>query len=445
MRLILLLSCCLLAGLAAAASAPPFLGDYDAEPRLADGHVDNAALLQALQELHANTYMWLIWHKPTDWEDLQTFLPLAREAGISVWAYLVPHTETGLDQPGLPYCEPFKLDYVRWAREIGKLSRRYDNLVGYVIDDFGYNVRPGRFSPDYIKQMVAAGKAENPRLRFYPLLYFRQLTLRVLGTLSPLVDGVVAAYPQSREEIVAALPYLNDEAGALSGLAIVYPAATPSKPGDRGFVSQEATVTEATQARVKFRYQDDYDGPTTGYHVLQLRVDDRVVWEEDAGGPDRGEATVDLKDAVAGKDQVRLSFGVYDKKSVAEFALHTEFSALEVTGLKLKQPAWVVGDDWRAETVGAFTATCFACDPAAPRHRLPLIIMPAGSRGEYAHRYKDAPTPENMAARVKMSADLVAEGKAQGVVIYCLDKTPGNPDLAAMGRVFADFWAQHKP
>lgn len=71
--------------------------------------------------------------------------------------------------------------------------------------------------------------------------------------------------------------------------------------------------------------------------------------------------------------------------------------------------------------------------------------MPAGSRGEYAHRYKDAPTPENMAARVKMSADLVAEGKAQGVVIYCLDKTPGNPDLAAMGRVFADFWAQHKP
>lgn len=428
-----------------APTAPPFLGDYDAEPRRPDGHVDCAALLKSLQELHANTYMWLMWHKATDWEDLHEFLPLAREAGISVWAYLVPHSETPASNPRWPYSEPFRLDYVRWAREIAKLSLEYRNLVGYVIDDFAHNVRPGRFTPDYITEMVSAGKEINPELRFYPLLYYREINLGLMNTIGPLVDGVVAAYPQSRAEIEEALAYLNDEHKVAAGLEIVYPAGTPSRPGHLGSATQEATVVDAERAQVSFRYQDDYDGPTTGYHVLQVLVDDQVVWQEDAGGFDRGNATVDLREAVAGKQRVKLSFAVYDLKGVSEFGLRTNFSRLEVTGLKLEEPLFAPGEDWQTRTVGAFEVRLFSRDPNVPRYKLPLIIMPAGSRGEYAHRYEDDPTPENIAARVQYSLDLVAAGKAEGVVTYCLDKKPGNPDLKACADAFARHWEQHAP
>lgn len=447
-RTLLVLIGFLLVGLAHAQvgpPAPPFLGDYDSEPRLANGHVDNDALLARLQEMHANTYMWLIWHKATDWEDLQAFLPLAQKAGITVWAYLVPHSETTVSNPAWPYSEPFRLDYVRWAQEIGQLSLKYDNLVGYVIDDFVANVRPGRFTAEYIKEMVAAGKAVNPKLRFYPLLYYREINLRLMNTLGGLVDGAVAAYPQSRAEIETALGYLNDDHRLASGVEILYPAGTVSRPGDYGSLTQEATVVDAAQARLSFRYQDDYDGPTEGYHVMRVRVNDRVVWQEDAGGVDQGEAQVDLREAVAGQPTVKLTFEVRDLKSVAEYRLQVNYSALQVTGLKLKQPEFVAGDDWQTQTAGAFTATLFSRDANQPRFKLPLLIMPAGARGEYAHRYKDEPTPANMMARVQYSLDLVAEGKAEGVVIYCLDKTPGNPDLAACAQVFGKYWEQHPP
>ena len=66
------------------------LADYDAELRRADGRVDTDAMVTRLKELGVTTYYWLIWHAPTDWDDLKLFLPKAREAGIEVWVYLVP-------------------------------------------------------------------------------------------------------------------------------------------------------------------------------------------------------------------------------------------------------------------------------------------------------------------------------------------------------------------
>lgn len=64
-------------------------GTYAGEPRTKDGHVDIERLISELDELNANTYHWLIWHRETDWEDLRRFLPLAREKNILVWVCLV--------------------------------------------------------------------------------------------------------------------------------------------------------------------------------------------------------------------------------------------------------------------------------------------------------------------------------------------------------------------
>jgi len=74
--------------------------------------------------------------------------------------------------------------------------------------------------------------------------------------------------------------------------------------------------------------------------------------------------------------------------------------------------------------------------PQGKRPRLPLIVMPAGSRGEYKNRFKEDATPENIAARLKQATDLAREGKVEGVVIYCLDKTENSPDLPAAAAVF---------
>jgi hypothetical protein len=121
------------------------LADYNHELRLPDGHTDNEAMATRLKELGINTYFWLIWHAPTDWDDLQRFLPKARAAGIKVWVYLAPPSES---PPHTKlYSEPFQLDYHRWAREIARLSLQHTNLTAWVIDDFYAN--HAFFTPAY--------------------------------------------------------------------------------------------------------------------------------------------------------------------------------------------------------------------------------------------------------------------------------------------------------
>ena len=190
-----------------------------------------------------------------------------------------------------------------------------------MIDDFWGNVRPDRFSSDYIRRMVAAGKAINPRLKFYPLMYFNEIGERFVEILAPLIDGVVAAYPPDRAAVEQALTFLEDRYQLPSEAVIVFPWNTPSRPGHHGMVVQEAEVTESKNAQLSFHYRDDFDGPTAGYHRLQVRVDDQVIWDEDAADHDDGAVTVDLAKVVSGKRTVKLSFGVFDVKGVGNFGI----------------------------------------------------------------------------------------------------------------------------
>ncbi len=433
----------LLTGASAQPSAPVkpvLLGDYDMELRRGD-HVDNALLAQRLKDLGANTYMWLICHAANDWEDLHGFLPLAKAAGISVWVYLVPYSETGLENPTWPYPEPFRVDYVRWAQEIGKLSLQHDNLVGWVIDDFWANVSPGHFTPETIQRFVAAGRAVNPKLKFYPLMYYPEIGVDFMETVGPLVDGVVAAYPKDRAEIEAALPFLNDEYNVLPGMSVAYPPNTPSKAGEHGCVLQTVEVTDPRTASLSFQQDDNYDGPTAGYHFLQVRVDDQVVWEQDAAGRHNGPVTVDLAQAVKDKPRVTLALGVWNKKGVYQFPVRATFGALKLTGLKAAQPDLSNPEGWRLEVSGAFSLQRRPAREGHGRRRLPLIVMTAGQRVEFELRHPEKATPESIARHVKEALGLAREGRIEGLVTYCLDKSPGNSDLEAVKKVFADFRA----
>jgi len=190
----------------------------------------------------------------------------------------------------------------------------------------------------------------------------------------------VAAYPLNREQIVRRIAFLDDAYRVPAGLTVSFPAGTISQPGDRGCITQTARVTDASQAKVRFQYRDDFDGPTTGYHMLQLRVDDALAWEEDVAGVDEGEVTVDLSQALGGKQQVRLSLGVYDRQGVGEFRLQVNFSALQVEGLELTQPTFGAGG-WQQDVQGAFSLEFSAETGGGGRWKLPLIIMPPGLAG----------------------------------------------------------------
>ena len=131
------------------------LADYDAEVRLPNGHVDADAMVKRLKELGVNTYYWLIWHAATDWDDLKVFLPKASRAGIDVWVYLVPPTESRSQ-----YSEPFRMDYARWAEEIARLSLQHRNLKAWVIDDFCDNHK--FFTPAYLQKIRARARPSTP-------------------------------------------------------------------------------------------------------------------------------------------------------------------------------------------------------------------------------------------------------------------------------------------
>jgi len=163
------------------------LATYDGEPRNAEKRVDIPRLVAELEELHCNTYDFLIWHAETDWADLKDFLEATNESDLKVWVSLVPPAEAKTMKS-----EPFGLDYVAWAGAIGHLSTEYPNLVAWSIDDFTHAL--SFYNPDYLGQMMDAAHAENPHLAFVPCTYFPRVTAHLAENYSDLLDGLLFYY-----------------------------------------------------------------------------------------------------------------------------------------------------------------------------------------------------------------------------------------------------------
>lgn len=138
----------------------------------ADGyfHVDTPATIAELKRLHVNTFMYLVWHSPTDWQDLNNeFMAAAKRAGIKVWVYLVPPSECHSDG----WCsQPYGTDYVAWARAVADLSTRYSNLTGWAIDDFTNGQNSATFTPEYMKRIKKVVDGVNPDLGLYTIAYY---------------------------------------------------------------------------------------------------------------------------------------------------------------------------------------------------------------------------------------------------------------------------------
>lgn len=179
--------------IARAKSVSNIRATYAAQPRLANGRVDNDLLLSQLKDLNVNTYVWLIWRGEKDWDDLQLFLPMAKKNKINVWAYLVPFSES---KPRHRWSsEPYGTDYMKWAEEIGKLSLKHSNLTALSIDDFvAWNLQ--FYTPEYTAKMINILRDINPRVAFVPCIYYRstKITDYAAEGYMPYFDAILFPY-----------------------------------------------------------------------------------------------------------------------------------------------------------------------------------------------------------------------------------------------------------
>src|SRR2546422_809768 len=114
-------------------------------------------------------------------------------------------------------------------------------------------------------------------------MYFNEITRHFAEDYHGVIDGVVVAYPEDREEISYARAILNGETLTAPG-QLSCPWNTPTRAADFVSAGLPARVLSTNCARLRFREADDYTGRTAGYHFKQLLVDDSVVWEQDVAG-----------------------------------------------------------------------------------------------------------------------------------------------------------------
>jgi hypothetical protein len=419
------------------------LADYDSELRLSNGRVDTDALLKRLKELGVTTYYWLDWHAATDWDDLQVFLPKASQAGINVWVYLVPPSESP-PKSGRRYSEPFRLDYRRWAEAIARLSLKHRNLTAWVIDDFYAN--HDLFTPAYVRELRAKSQRINPQLAFLPLMYFGEMQPKFVEDYRNVVDGVVVAYLQNREEIDRTWAILND-ADLPATSEITYPWYVPSRAGDYGMAEQSVKVLPAERYDLRFLERDHFTGETAGYHYKQLLLDGAVVWEEDVAG---GSSTwhkiaLDVTRHVRGKPHVTLAFRLFDKKGVGNFGVRWRVGELRAENLQLAADL-TEPQKWKARRQGAFQ---MGFDSTAkigqPRYHIPFVSMTAADEGEFRLRHGDPVTPERIAQQLRISLQAWQDGKCDGVVTYCLDKQSASKTFLPVQELFQKFGSHSPP
>ncbi|MDE2998999.1 MAG: hypothetical protein OXU79_07975 [Gemmatimonadota bacterium] len=407
---------------------PGLLADYDAEIRSEDGRLDVERMIARLTQLRLDTYFYLIWHRETDWEDLKLFLPAAREAGIDVWAYLVPPSESP-PLYGTRYSEPFRLDYVRWAEEIAKLGLVHPNLKAFVIDDFLANAR--FYTPAYVQAMTERARLFNAEMRFLPLMYYHEIDREFVRDYGPLIDGVVAAYPPDAGAVRRAWRFLNDRIDEPERHQISWPWQTRSAAGSTAAIRRQLRVISNERAVIRFYQRDDYTGPTTGYHFKELLVGGQIAWAEDVGGGDREwqNVTVDVSRFVEGKVTVDVVFRVYDRKGVSNFGVEVAFHGIEFEGL-------YEDGDWSMEQTGPWRVSTLPAYPGTGRFRIPLVVMIAAHAGQFEKRNGPPATPARIQDKVRMAISQMRNGFAEGVVTYSLIKRVEDPIYQYIRQLF---------
>lgn len=121
-------------------------------------------------------------------------------------------------------------------------------------------------------------------------------------------------------------------------LVVSFPGHTESQPGQFAGASRTVAKPAGTRYELAFRVRDSFTGPTAGYHLLQARVHDQVVWEADAAGGTEAEQSVqvDVTPAMGDWNEITVTFGVWERQRVTNFPLTAIWieAALVVDGVR---------------------------------------------------------------------------------------------------------------
>jgi hypothetical protein len=437
----------------------PILGCYGDLPYIyppGNYHVDTDKLIKHLQDLKANTYFWEVWFSSSNWDDIKEFLPKAKMAGIIVWIFLPSPSETPPNIPNGNYPEPYRNDYIRWAQEIAKLTLRCSNLAGYVIDDFQFNV-PNPFSSSYVANMVNAGKAINPNIKFYPLLYpsLNQVIPAIIDSIGSYIDGIVMAYPS---DVGYPFPYgdgfsyvggdLNSDTLCIKSASNIMQdnyVEVNSKTngtvniGDYGFASRRVKINDHTNPSISFYlYNSSNPSADSTKQSMQLKVDGQVLWNSKIAATFNDKyVNINLTKAFAGKDYATISLGISDNSSFGGTWISGNFLIIDGYGFNYTNNGWIPEVHGNHKVTIRLGKNAFKKD---------LIIMPAAVDWQYLKRYLDDPTPENIARRIDRFTHFLLSRKIEGLVTYYLDLKQDIPTLTfqVVQNVFLSFWEQFK-
>lgn len=148
-----------------------------------DGSTDVDATVRGLKSVHAHCGVYPIAGKDqsNSYDNFQKLLKATQESDIELWTVLIPPSE-GADS--LPY----RSDYLKWTRELAKLSIRYKNFRGFNIDDIDQDESQKTFTHEYLCDIAHAKNEINPRFLFVPTVY--DLDKITADRLAGCVDGV---------------------------------------------------------------------------------------------------------------------------------------------------------------------------------------------------------------------------------------------------------------
>lgn len=414
----------------------------------ANHHINVDYFVQRLLTLGANTYLYGM-ELPNALEDLKLLLPKAKANGISIWIYLKPP----LQQPplGPSYSEPYRLDYVKWAEEIAKLSLRYSNLKGYVIDDFFTDTYPynsnGIFTESYVNRFVNAGKAINPKIKFYPVMYYHMLVRAYEPHPYDMVfrcsDGIVTPYPgflASYESLIGPMADTTcirrgieiAAARCRSRIVVSLESNVSTTAGDYGRVSQNVSVTNQSKASITVHYIFGGTKQDDEYHRFQVWVDDKVVW---SAGMKYGldyTTTIDLTPYVSGKSSVKISVGIGENKGVGNLHVTGSLDIVSASGINLNTD---IGNEsvWTKENKNGK----FVIDIVKSLNKtLGTIVMPAADSLQYTMRYTDPATPANIAGRINRYSKFIQKHEIEGIINFGLDMNEGSKYYNEVSNVF---------
>lgn len=178
---------------------------------------------------------------------------------------------------------------------------------------------------------------------------------------------------------------------------------------------------------MSFRWVTDPPGSTTGYHFMQLLVGGNVVWEHDLAPRNAGQqVSINLDSAISGETSLPITFRVFDKRGVSNYGAAAFIYEMQATGLDLGAGGFGA---WTASRQNAATWTA---ESITRGHRGRCILMVGATKGS-----DDVPY---ITDALTLGQEAIAECRADGVMMYCLDKNAGSSTFAPVASLYQT-WA----